>query len=217
MQFAALWDLDGVLADSGPFHFQSWAETLARCGVVFTEAQFRQTFGMNNTGILKLFLGPHTPQARIDEVGDEKEQIFKELIVGKLQALDGAKELLEALRAAGIPQAIGSSAPQANIDAEIDAVGVRPYFSAIISGAKMPGKPHPMVYLTAAAALGVPPERCVVFEDAIAGVQAAKAAGMCCIAVTSTNPAAALTVADRVVESLRTISVEMVRELVNHP
>lgn len=221
MTYAALWDLDGTLADSGPFHYESWAETLARHNITYTEEQFRATFGMNNTGILKLYFGQDAPQELIDRIGDEKEELFRRLIAGRLQPLPGARELLGRLRQAGFRQALASSAPQANIDAELEATGLRPFFFAVISGAKLPGKPNPAVFLQASGALGVPPSRCVVFEDAVAGVQAARAAGMGCIAVTSTNSAEALAQAGgvksapplRVVGSLAEVSMEMVYTL----
>jgi HAD superfamily hydrolase (TIGR01509 family) len=213
MQLGVLWDLDGVLADSGPCHYQSWLDTLAAHGVAFDEGMFRRTFGMNNTGILQLFLRVETPQALIDQIGDEKEELFRRLIAGQLQPLPGVKPLLAALQAAGFRQAIGSSAPQANIDAELDALGLRLYFDAIVSGAGFPGKPNPQVYLQAAGCLGLAPRRCLVIEDAIPGVQAAKAAGMRSLAVTNTNSAAALSAADRVVESLETVGVSDIRRL----
>ena len=213
MQLGVLWDLDGVLADSGAFHIQSWHDTLIHYGIDLAEEAFRATFGMNNTTILKLAMHPEPSQALIDQISNEKEALFRRLIVGKLQPLAGGQALLAELRTAGFLQAIGSSAPQENIDAEIDAIGVRPYFDAIVSAARLPGKPSPVVYQTAAAQLGLPPERCLVIEDAIAGVQAARNAGMRCLAVTNTNPAAALADADRVVDSLEEVSAEMIREM----
>ncbi len=217
MQLGILWDMDGVLADSGAFHFQSWLETLSRYGVHFTETEFRATFGMNNTGILKLFIHPEPSPALIAQIGDEKEELFRRLIAGRLQPLAGVRGLLAELRQAGFRQAIGSSAPQENIDAEIDALGVRPYFDAIVSAAALPGKPSPVVYQTAAARLGLPAQNCLVIEDAIPGVQAARNAGMRCLAVTSTNPAEALAAAGatRVVESLEEVSAEEIKRILD--
>jgi HAD superfamily hydrolase (TIGR01509 family) len=211
MTYAAIWDLDGTLVDSGPFHYQSWAETLARHDIVYTEETFRATFGMNNTGILRLLLGPDAPQELIERIGDEKEELFRRLIAGRLECLPGARELLVTLQEAGFRQGLASSAPQANIDAELVAAGLRPFFFAVLSGAKLPGKPNPAVFLQASGALGVPPSRCVVFEDALAGVQAALAAGMGCIACATTNPLAALSQASLAVESLAQVTLEMVQ------
>ena len=94
---------------------------------------------------------------------------------------------------------IASSAPPANIDALIDELEIRPYFDVLVSGVDMPGKPDPALFLEVARRIDVPPTRCVVVEDAIAGVEAAKRAGMSCIAVTTTNPEEVLRAADVVV------------------
>jgi beta-phosphoglucomutase-like phosphatase (HAD superfamily) len=109
---------------------------------------------------------------------------------------------LARLKNAGVRQAIASSAPQENIDVLVDGLGLRQYFAAIVSGATLPGKPNPDVFLEAARQIGVPPSACVVVEDAIAGVQAARNAGMRCIAVTTTNRADKLAAADIVVDRL---------------
>ena len=170
--------------------------------------QFSSTFGMNNTPILKLWLGADTPQSEIDQVGDEKEAVFRRLVTGHTQPLPGVRALLEALHAAGFRQAVASSAPQANIDTLLETTRLRPFFDAVVSAARLPGKPDPTVFLEAAARLSVPPAQCVVVEDAVAGVEGARRAGMRCIAVTTTNPAGRLAAADLVVDSLEQVSLE---------
>jgi beta-phosphoglucomutase len=209
MAYAAIWDMDGVLVDTGRAHYQSWVETLAKRSVSLSYQQFSSTFGMNNTSILKLWLGAGTPQSVIDQVGDEKEAIFRRLVVAEgIQPLPGVRALLEGLQKAGFHQAVASSAPQANIDVLLDTTRLRPFFDAVVSAARLPGKPDPAVYLEAAARLGVTPAGCVVVEDAVAGVEGARRAGMRCIAVTTTNPAASLAAAGLVVDSLEKISAE---------
>jgi beta-phosphoglucomutase-like phosphatase (HAD superfamily) len=113
----------------------------------------------------------------------------------------------------GYRQGVASSAPPANIDALIDGLGLRAYFDELVSGVDLPGKPEPAVFLEAARLLDVPPENCVVVEDAVAGVQAAKRAGMKCIAVTTTNSAQLLQEADIVVERLDTLAADAFRRL----
>ncbi len=208
MAYAAIWDMDGVLVDTGQAHYQSWVETLAKRGVSLPYEEFSSTFGMNNQSILKMWLGADTPQSEIDRVGDEKEVAFRRLVVGRIQPLPGVVALLEGLGAAGFRLAVASSAPQANIDALLDTTRLRPFFDAVVSAALLPGKPDPAVFLEAAARLAVPPAQCVVVEDAVAGVEGARRAGMRCIAVTTTNPAARLSAADLVVDSLEQVSAE---------
>lgn len=194
--------MDGVLVDTGRFHLQSWADILIAAGHPFDEAVFKRTFGMNNHGVLSTVFGrPPSPEELV-ELADRKEALFREMIAGQAQPLPGVRDWLARLHARGVRQAVASSAPQANIDVLLDALGIRDYFEAEVSAEKMPGKPDPAVFLEAARRVGLPPDRCVVVEDAIAGVAAAKRAGMACLAVTTTNPAAALAAADLIVENL---------------
>ena len=144
---------------------------------------------------------------------EEKERRFRESIRGRVQALPGVQLWLERFKAAAIPQAIASSAPQANIDAIVDELGFRSYFTALVSGGNMPGKPDPAVFLEAARLIGIPTERNVVIEDAVAGVEAARRAGMKCVAVTTTNPKDALTSAHLVVDRLDALSWEELERL----
>lgn len=200
---AVLWDMDGVLVDSGDFHYVAWAETIAREGLApYTRTQFNASFGMDNRGVLTTLLGREPEPGWLARVSDEKEAAFRDAIRGKAQPLPGVVRWLARLRAAGVRQAVASSAPPANIDLLLDTMNLRQYFEAVVSTWGMRGKPDPGVFLEAARQVGVPPQRCLVVEDAIAGVAAAKAAGMACLAVTNTNTRAALADADRVVDSL---------------
>lgn len=197
-----LWDMDGVLVDTGEFHYQSWKEVLDEHDLPFSHEFFRQTFGMNNAGILARLLGEALTDELLAEISDQKEERFRELIRGRAQALPGVVAWLARLREAGFRQGIASSAPPANIDALVDELGLRGYFDVIGSGADIPAKPDPALFLEVARRLDVPPVHCIVVEDAVAGVEAAKRAGMNCIAVTTTNPAEVLQAADMVVASL---------------
>jgi len=205
---AVLWDLDGVITDTGELHFQSWLPPLAEHGITYTREMFNVTFGMNNAGILTTLLG-HPPEPELfTAISDRKEQLFRDSVRGRAQTLPGVRDWLERLQASGIRQAIASSAPQANIDALVDELGLRAYFGAIVSGFDLPGKPDPAVFLKAASLIQVPPENCLVIEDAVPGVQAAKRAGMKCLAVTTTNPRSALSQADVIVDRLDEIALE---------
>ncbi len=199
---AVLWDLDGILIDTGPLHYESWVDTLSAAGHAFAPDTFRSTFGMNNRGVLSVVLGREPTAVELRDLGDRKEALFRERIAGPVEPLPGVRHWLTRLQTAGWRQAVASSAPAANISVMVDAGGLRPFFDALVSGEKMPGKPNPDVFLEAARQVGVPPDRCLVVEDAVAGVAAAKAAGMRCLAVTNTNPAERLAAADLIVDSL---------------
>ena len=146
------------------------------------------------------------------------ERFFKKDVTVRLQALPGVHGWLERLQAAGARQAIATSAPEANVDAMMDELDLRYYFDAIVPGAELPGKPDPAVFLEAARVIDVPPEGCVVVEDAVAGVAAARRAGMKCVAVTTTNPAPALTEvgANVVVDSLDALPLDTFERLLVH-
>jgi beta-phosphoglucomutase family hydrolase len=199
---AVLWDMDGVLVDTGAFHFETWKQALDGMGVEMDEALFRSTFGMNNRGVLTTVLGRPVDDALVEDVAGRKESAFRHIIRGRVTLLPGVRTALERLRAAGYRTAVASSAPVANIDALVDALDIRALFDELVSAAEMPGKPNPDVFLEAARRLGLPPSRCTVIEDAVVGVQAARSAGMRCIAVTNTNPREALASASLVVDSL---------------
>jgi len=210
-----LWDMDGVLVSSGEFHWPAWSQTFSEHDIPFTYEQFRATFGMNNTGILKLLLGENIGPDLIAAISDRKESLFRQAVKGHVRPLPGVLDWLDRLQGWGVKQAIASSAPPANIDTLVDELRIRPYFYAIVSGADLPGKPDPAVFLEAARQIGAPPERCLVIEDAIAGVEAAKRAGMRCVAVTTTNPPEKLRAADLVVERLDLLSPDEFRQLLS--
>ena len=115
---------------------------------------------------------------------------------------------MKKLQEKGILQAVASSAPQENIEATVDELNIRQYFSALISAYSMPGKPNPPVFLEAAWQLGVQPEQSVVVEDSLVGVAAAKQAGMKCIAVCTTHPRSSLSAADIVVDNLEELTLD---------
>jgi beta-phosphoglucomutase len=205
---AVIWDMDGVLVDTGEYHYRAWADTLDLYKIPFTREQFDDTFGMNNRGILEIIIGPHLDQNLCIKISDEKEDLFRRVIRGKVEPLPGVVKTLDYLRSRGIRQAIASSAPPENIDALVDELHLRSRFDAILSGYQMDGKPAPDVFLAAARAIDVPPYDCLVIEDAVTGVEGAKRASMACLAVTNTHSADDLKDADRVVGSLLELKAE---------
>jgi len=177
---AVLWDLDGTLADSGEFHWRAWRDTMAAAGEPITHAQFLASFGQRNDAILTKWLGDRADAARCREIGDAKEALYRRLIQAEgIAPLPGAAEWVARLHARGWRQAIASSAPRANVEVMADVLGLRAAMGALVSAEDVPrGKPEPDVFLAAAAKLDSPPNRCVVVEDADAGIEAAHRAGM---------------------------------------
>jgi HAD superfamily hydrolase (TIGR01509 family) len=184
-----IWDLDGVLADTTEAHFQAWTEALSAWDIPFDRSVFDRVFGMNNEDTLTVLLGRPPAQEELAGIADNKEHIFRQRAGELARLMPGAVRLLDELEQAGWVQGVASSAPRENIDLVVDAFGIRRYFAAILSGDGLPaGKPDPALFLETARALHLLPERCVVVEDAPAGVEAARRAGMPCIAVATTRP-----------------------------
>ena len=184
-----IWDLDGVLADTAEAHFQAWARAASAHEIPFDRAAFDRVFGMNNAGTLTVLLKRPPTRQELTNIADCKERIFRQEARRLVRPMPGAVRLLDELEKRGWLQAVASSAPQENIDLLVDAIGIRRYFAAILSGARLPaGKPDPALFLAAARQLQLPPEHCVVMEDAPVGVEAAYRAGMPCIAIATTRP-----------------------------
>lgn len=217
-QFGAIWDVDGTLVDTAELHFQAWRKLAGEMHKPFTRADFAATFGRRNPEIIHQLFGNEYNDAEISELGGRKEEYYKAAARLGVELLPGVRALLESLKTAGFKQAIGSSAPRGNLDLILDITKTNPFFDAIVSAADTQrGKPDPQVFLVVAEKLGVAPERCVVLEDAVAGVQAAKAGGMKCIAVAFVghHPEASLRQAgaDRVVKTLEQVNAATMRGL----
>ncbi len=213
--YAALWDVDGVIIDSAEQHRQAWEALARESGLPYADEVFWATFGMRNSDSIPLLFGVHEP-ARVAALSERKEALYRDLLAREATALPGARELLAALHTAGYRQALGSSAPVANIEAIIRLLDIGQYLEGFISGEHVAhGKPAPDIFLAGAALLGVEPARCVVFEDAPAGVAAARAGGMRCIAVRRAGQpdAPGLEAADRLVTTLNDVRVADVDRL----
>jgi HAD superfamily hydrolase (TIGR01509 family) len=198
---AVLWDVDGTLVDSLEYHWLSWQAALESEGYALAREQFLATFGRRNDEILRTYFGPDIADERIAAISLDKEERYRELVRTRgITLLAGVRRWLEQLQAAGWRQAIASSAPPLNLEVILAALDVGDCFDAIVSAEEVErGKPDPQIFLVAAAKVETPPSRCVVVEDAPAGITAAHRAGMRAIGVLTTHAALA---ADRVVKTL---------------
>jgi beta-phosphoglucomutase len=185
MTGAVLWDLDGTLLDSEEYHWQSWRDTMAALGRPITRDQFLATFGLRNDEILPRWLGTGATPGDIARVSLEKERLYRKLLQeGGVGPLPGAAEWVRRLDSKRWKQAIASSAPRENVDVVLEVLGLGSFFQAVVSAEDVAaGKPDPQVFLIAAARLEVPPSCCIVVEDAAAGIEAARRAGMRSIGV----------------------------------
>jgi len=207
MTKAVLWDLDGVLVDTAPFHFQAWQELFQSVGKGFAEADFRRTFGLRNDAILTDILGELT-SAEVERLAQRKEGLYRDKVAGRVAAIPGAIDLLRRLQQRGRKIAIVSSTTRENVRVVLSSLGLEGVFEAVVAEEDAPkGKPDPQGFLVAAEKLGVAAAECVVIEDAPGGVEAAKRAGMRCIGVTTSRPREALAGADLVVDRLEEAGV----------
>jgi beta-phosphoglucomutase len=215
---AAIWDVDGTLVDTAELHFQAWEAVCREQGRHFTRADFAATFGRRNPEIIHFLFGDRLDAKQTADLGDRKEELYRAAAAKGVVLLPGVQSLLEELHRTGFVQAIGSSAPRANLALILRLTNIERLFAAAIASEDTQrGKPDPQVFQLAAQRLGVPPARCVVFEDAVAGVQAARAGGMKCVAVrfVGHHPETSLRQAgaDLVVETLERVSARSVLDL----
>jgi len=213
-----IFDWDGVVIDSHDQHEQAWFRLAEELGKPMTKELFVASFGMRNESIIPgLFQwteeGEHK---RIAELGDRKEEIYREILRETgIEPLPGVRELLTELKTAGVPTSVGSSTSRLNIDTIIDVADLGGFFSAIVAAEDVTkGKPEPDVFLKGAQKLERDPARCVVFEDAFAGIEAGKRAGMKVVGVATTHTADKLVEADIAVESLTGFGLAEIEQLI---
>ncbi|MDX2033640.1 MAG: beta-phosphoglucomutase family hydrolase [Blastocatellia bacterium] len=215
MNQAVIWDLDGTLIDSADFHWQAWRAVMAVEEFTITYEAYVADFGKRNDEILRSRVDAALSDAEIARISLAKEEEYRRMVrEAGLQLLPGAEDWLKRLSANGWRQALGTSAPRGNIDAVFAALGIAPWFDAVMSSEEVrAGKPAPDVFLRAAEKMGVPPEQCIVIEDAPAGIEAARRAGMRSIGVLTTHPA--LPAADWVFPTLDRIPADFFHQ--HHP
>ena len=211
-----IWDMDGVIIDSAELHFQSWRDTLGKRGIEMTRAQFDDTFGRRNDDIISCVTGRPPVAEEVKAIGDEKETVYRRMVVGQARVFPGVIELMHALKESDFKQAVASSAPPENVALIIRELSLESLIDATVDATQVSkGKPDPEVFLKAAEKLGLDAGSCLVIEDAMAGVEAACRAGMAVIAVSNTHPRQKLDAADLVVASLEDVDPPQVLELIN--
>ncbi len=213
--FGAIFDWDGVIIDSGKLHARSWQLLADELGRTLAPDSFMRGFGMKSARIIQEIHGWANDPLEIASLTNRKEALYRTLVAeGEIAPLPGVVEWLHCLHEAAVPCAVASSTHRANIDAVLHRLGLEKAFREIISAEDVVhGKPNPEVFEKAAARLGLPPARAVVFEDAHVGIEAAHAAGMKVVAVATTHPLEQLLSADLVVRRLDELTVEQVAAL----
>ena len=213
--FAVIFDMDGVIVDSNPWHSIALRDFCARKGMVLSEEEMRQrVYGRTNRDWITQVFGT-LPEDRLQRYADEKEAMYRDLYSGSIKAVNGLREFLDELQRRGIPKAIGTSAPPENVVFTLQGTGLRGHFPTILDATRVThGKPHPEIYLNCAAALDMSPKQCVVIEDSLSGIQAAQSAGSPVIAITTTHSADELKHADLIIADFSELSVDRIKEAI---
>lgn len=187
-----IFDMDGVLVNNMNIHFEAFAEMGRRYNISAPEnMDFGSLNGRGNEDIMRALFPAHIVETYgLETLSQEKEALYRQIFEATIAPVEGLVALLEEFEAAGILCAVGSSGPRDNVDFVLNRCGIERFFSARISGDMVSKcKPDPEIFLTAASKLGLAPEECLVFEDAVAGITAAQRAGMRVVALTTTHKA----------------------------
>ncbi|HTJ51268.1 MAG TPA: HAD family phosphatase [Cyclobacteriaceae bacterium] len=212
--FAVIFDMDGVLIDSNPYHKISLKQFCAKYGHNLTDKQLEEKiYGRTNKDWIPNVFGP-LPAEQIAHYTDEKEALFREIYNDHVAPLKGLVPFLTILKKNNIPMAIGTSAPGANVDFTLNKTGIGSFFDAILDDTFVnKGKPDPEIYIKAAHALGYDPQKCIVFEDSISGVLAGHNARCKVVGVTTTHTANELALTDLIIEDFEGISLQNLENL----
>lgn len=212
---AALFDMDGVIVHTNPYHKKAFRIFLEKHDVSLTDEELKEhVYGRTNAEIFPyIFQDEYTPE-KGEEWADEKESLFRELYKEDVEPVRGLISFLDELRKNGIKAAVGTSAPKENLDFIMKALDLRKYFDAFLHSADVTnGKPDPEIYLKAADRLNTAPDSCVVFEDSVAGVKAGLNAGMKVVAVATTHSPDEFNGAHLVIDDFKDITIEHFQSL----
>lgn len=211
---ACIFDLDGVIVDTAVYHYKAWRKLANQLGFDFTEEQNEELKGISRIESLKIILnwgGITKSEAEMEELAKLKNTWYVDMITKMTpdEILPGAKEFLELVRSKNYLTALGSASK--NSETILNQIGIIDLFDALVDGNKVTkSKPNPEVFLVGAKELNVKPEECVVFEDAIAGVQAAKHGNMKTVGICKAD---ILKEADLVVAGLHEMTIEKLENL----
>ncbi len=214
--YCVIFDMDGVLIDSGSLHFESWVKIAKEMGVKFSKKFFEQVFGQQSTTIIRKLVGSKVDQILVEQWAILKENHYREIARNKLEPLPGVIQILSELKRVGFKLAVGSSGPPENVALTLNTLNITKYFDTIITAAEVEkGKPEPDVFLIVAKTLKIKPKNCLVIEDAPVGIEAAKRAGMLSVALTTTHSKKELSGARIIIRDLSVIKIIEIIELFN--
>ncbi|MEP7163853.1 MAG: HAD family phosphatase [Ferruginibacter sp.] len=202
---AVIFDLDGTLIDNNSYHLKTWKRYLEKIGIDISEEAYRKNInGRTNKDALEYIYNKKMSDEEAMVYALEKEALYREIYKSDIKPVNGLLELLEFFHSKNIPMAIATSGIQVNIDFMFGHIPIKQYFKEVVNSSHISkGKPDPEIYLKTASLLGIAPSSCLVFEDAVVGVNSARAAGMKVIAITTTQSSEELRDADMIIADFR--------------
>jgi beta-phosphoglucomutase family hydrolase len=212
---AVIFDLDGTLVDNNVYHIEAWKAFYDKIGKPFSLEEYTKNInGRINRDIFNYVFNSTLNPELIEEYSHEKEAMYRDLYKPHIKPIDGLVDFLEELEKAKVPKAIATSGLIPNINFMFEHVPIENYFFSVIDASQIThGKPHPEIFLKAAISVNAVPSNCVAFEDSVAGIRSAKAAGMKVIALTTTHTAEDLKEADLIIKDYTEISLTKLHEL----
>lgn len=218
-KLAVIFDMDGVICHTNPYHTIAYKKFLAKRDIYPTEEDFaRHMYGKNNHYILTHFLGREVSGQEFIDLENEKEELFRELYAEEIEPIDGFLEFLEDLKKAGVKTGVATSAPLSNLELIMEKLGFKEKMESILASEHVnTHKPDPEVYLKSAANLEVPVENCVVFEDSHSGVSAAINAEMSVVGVLTSHSKEELPPCQLYIKDYNNLSAGDILELLAQP
>lgn len=206
--FAVIFDMDGVIVDTNPFHKETINQFCKKYGFQLTDEELRtKIYGRTNREWITALFGKLTEQ-QLEAYAFEKEQMFREAYAAHIKPVEGLIAFLEMLEQNHIARSIATSAPRANVDFVLKGTGIGKYFNIILDESMVShGKPHPEIYLKSAKALNLPNQQCIVIEDSLSGIQAGKASGSKVIGITTTHAPDEMMDTDLVIDNFNSLTL----------
>ena len=213
-QYAVIFDMDGVIIDSGPIHYESWKKLANEIGVSFSENYFKKTFGKQGIPTLKKIINKKVSDKQLHEWVELKEVYYRQMIKNNITAILGVIPLIKELKENFFKLAVATSGPPKNTDLLLTTLKIKHFFDQIVTAIDIKkGKPAPDVFLMVSKNLNISPQNCLVIEDAPVGIKAAKKAEMKCIALATTHEKSKLAKADLIIDSFSEINLNDIIEL----
>jgi len=214
--FAAIFDMDGTLIDNTPYHYKSWVALFKKYnkGTLTKEKYYSDISGVPVMDTIRELFGTDHDEAGLKALLEEKENFYREAYAPFVAPINGLENFLTSMKNAGVKMAMATSATVQDVDFILDHVAIRDDFETIVNSTMVTRpKPNPDIFLKAAEKLGAKPEKCIVFEDSLAGIKAGNAAGMKVVAITTGHPASALHPVDLVINDYTELTVQKLAAL----